>query len=43
VAGLVGLGDEAAQGVNIHKGRIYHSGVASAFGMPRAALSEMVV
>ena len=43
VAGLVALGDEAAEGLNIHEGKIYHGGVASAFGLSVSPLSEVAV
>ena len=35
------LGEHAARGLNIHRGRIYHEGVASAFGLPHEPLSEL--
>ena len=36
LAGFLGHGEHVAQGLNVHQGRIYHAGVASAFGLPLA-------
>jgi alanine dehydrogenase len=42
VGAFLALGDPQTQGLNIHRGRIYHEGVASAFELPHAVLSEAV-
>ncbi|MBW2270385.1 MAG: alanine dehydrogenase [Deltaproteobacteria bacterium] len=41
--GLVELGEEAAMGLNIREGRVYHGGVAAAFGLPTAPLSDLAL
>jgi alanine dehydrogenase len=41
IPAFLALGPEAAQGLNIHRGKIYHKGVASAFGLPTAPLSAV--
>jgi alanine dehydrogenase len=41
VRGLAALGEGTALGVNVHAGRIYHEGVASAFGLPVSPLSDL--
>jgi alanine dehydrogenase len=43
LSGLLRRGKEAAQGLNIFRGKVYHEGVASAFGLPLATLPEVVV
>ena len=41
IRGLVELGEGAALGLNIREGRVYHGGVASAFGLPVSQLSDL--
>jgi alanine dehydrogenase len=43
VPGLFRMGRGAAQGVNVHSGKIYHEGVATAFGLPYFPLPEITV
>jgi alanine dehydrogenase len=40
---FLGLGAGAAKGLNVHRGRIYHEGVASAFDLPHSPVSELKV
>jgi alanine dehydrogenase len=40
IEGLAALGEPAARGLNIHRGRVLHRGVAEAFGLEIAPLSE---
>jgi alanine dehydrogenase len=40
VRGLLGLGPAAAQGLDIHRGWIYHRGVAEAFGLEHHDVAE---
>lgn len=42
VRAFLALGPEPAQGLNIHHGRVCHSGVAEAFDLPLSALAEAV-
>ena len=42
LSGFLNLGSSVGQGVNIHDGKIYHAGVASAFELPVASLAELV-
>lgn len=41
IRGLFRMGHGAAQGLNIHAGKIYHEGVATAFGLPYSPLPEI--
>ena len=43
VSGFMNISEEAALGINIHDGRIYHAGVASSFGLPVHKLADRVV
>jgi alanine dehydrogenase len=43
VRAFLALGEDGAQGLNIHRGKIYHQGVASAFGFKTWPLSEVAV
>jgi alanine dehydrogenase len=40
VRALLDLGPEAAEGLNIHRGKVYHRGVAEAFQLGVADLVE---
>jgi alanine dehydrogenase len=40
---FVALGDGAARGLNIHQGRVYHEGVADAFGIAHHPVSEVAL
>jgi alanine dehydrogenase len=41
VRAFLALGAEASQGLNVHTGKVFHAGVADAFGLPLARLSEV--
>jgi alanine dehydrogenase len=41
VRAFVALGEGVAQGINVHRGRVCHRGVAEAFGMPLTPLAEV--
>jgi alanine dehydrogenase len=43
VPAFLSLGEGAAQGLNIRRGKVYHQGVASAFGLPTSPLAGVVV
>jgi alanine dehydrogenase len=43
IEGFVALGEPAARGLNIHGGKVFHAGVAEAFGLDVAPLSEVQV
>ena len=42
VPGFLALGEDAAQGLNVHAGKICHKGVADAFGMKNHGTSEVL-
>lgn len=41
LSGLLGLGEDAARGLNVHAGMVFHEGVAKAFGLPLHAVGEL--
>ncbi len=43
IRGFVDMGDDVAQGVNVHAGRIFHAGVASAFELEANKVSQLAV
>jgi alanine dehydrogenase len=40
--GFLRRGPDVAQGLNIHAGKVYHEGVASAFGLPLAPMGALL-
>ena len=42
LGGLLRHGPHVAEGLNVYAGRVYHEGVASAFGMPLASTSTLL-
>ena len=41
VAGLVRAGEGPAEGINVHEGRVFHKGVAKAFGLPHSTIADL--
>ncbi len=41
VQGLLALGKDSAEGLNIHRGKVYHEGVAKAFGLHHESFSNL--
>ena len=41
VSGFMNISEEAALGINIHEGRVYHRAVAASFGLPVHELADL--